>query len=339
MGKFRKRTSKVIECESTIVNTRRGPQRVDFAIPATPSISSRQSSPSKKRTLSPSTLYADDNLPNFSGTPPPPKRFRKSGAVSHWIEYPFGWDLHSINQSQNDLLRQYRDNRQTLMFEMIRLEAPPQGGLCMLCDSASGTYRCKDCFPQNYYCTQCCLSTHSQRPFHRIQKYNSGHFEHCDLDTLGFCLDIRPHTQECSPNHSEHHETGPSAADDDESEWEDYEPLPQDNSSTQKTVIVASTGIFKRSIKWCKCPNAPKRHIQLLRSRLFPATLLNPKTAFTFEVLDHFRLDALECHTAALSFMSKLVRRTNEIFPGTVPVCPLLDSCMAGYLNIVPDTE
>jgi hypothetical protein len=84
---------------------------------------------------------------------------------------------------------------------------------------------------------------------------------------------------------------------------------------------ISSTGIFRRSIYWCTCPNAPERHIQLLRARLFPATFINPKTAFTFKVLDHFRLDALECRTSAMNFMNKLCRKTNEIFLGSVPVC------------------
>jgi hypothetical protein len=103
-------------------------------------------------------------------------------------------------------------------------------------------------------------------------------------------------------------------------------------SDLGKIVVVASTGIFERSVKWCTCPNAPEKHIQLLRSRLFPATFINPKTAFTFEVLDDFRLDALECNTSALNFMSKLTRRTNETFPGIVPVCT---SCvLLGYAEV-----
>jgi hypothetical protein len=120
-------------------------------------------------------------------------------------------------------------------------------------------------------------------------------------------------------------------SDDDDDNWEDDDAtLNNDFQSSElhllasdigKTVIVSSTGIFKCSVRWCTCPNAPERHIQLLRARLFPATFINPKTAFTFEVLDHFRLDALECRTSAMNFMSKLGRRTNEIFPGTVPVC------------------
>ncbi|KAI6125019.1 hypothetical protein EDD16DRAFT_1474673, partial [Pisolithus croceorrhizus] len=56
-----------------------------------------------------------------------------------------------------------------------------------------------------------------------------------------------------------------------------------------------------------------------LRRRLFPASISKPKTAFTFDVLDHFLIDALECKTSAMSFYQKLKRFTNNAFPERVP--------------------
>ncbi|KAI5985315.1 hypothetical protein EDC04DRAFT_2913872 [Pisolithus marmoratus] len=50
-------------------------------------------------------------------------------------------------------------------------------------------------------------------------------------------------------------------------------------------------------------------------SRLFLASISKPKTAFTFDVLDHFLIDALECKTSAMSFYQKLKRFTNNAFP------------------------
>jgi hypothetical protein len=227
------------------------------------------------------------------------------------------------------MLRQYLKVRQSLLFEMMRLEAPPHDRICTNCQTARGTYRCKDCFPRNFHCAMCCISAHSTQPFHRIQKFGDGCFEHSDLDNLGFLLDIRPHTDDCSLNHFPDDGIHTGSTSDDE-EWQDDGGLEdettksfkfrQQHSDVDKIVVIASTGILKRSVKWCRCPNAPDKYIQLLRSSLFPATFTNPKTVFTFEVLDHFRLDALECNTSALNFMSKLTRRTNEIFPETVPV-------------------
>ncbi|KAI6117023.1 hypothetical protein EDD16DRAFT_1520223 [Pisolithus croceorrhizus] len=49
--------------------------------------------------------------------------------------------------------------------------------------------------------------------------------------------------------------------------------------------------------------------------RLFPASISKPKTTFTFDVLDHFLIDALECKTSAMSFYQKLKRFTKNAFP------------------------
>ncbi|KAI6111790.1 hypothetical protein EDD16DRAFT_1448115, partial [Pisolithus croceorrhizus] len=51
-----------------------------------------------------------------------------------------------------------------------------------------------------------------------------------------------------------------------------------------------------------------------------PASISKPKAAFTFDVLDHFLIDALECKTSAMSFYQKLKRFTNNAFPERVPV-------------------
>src|SRR5882672_3791023 len=59
-------------------------------------------------------------------------------------------------------------------------------------------------------------------------------------------------------------------------------------------------------------PRIFPHHIQLFRHGLFSASVIRPKTAFTFAVLDHFYMDAMECKTARLSFFQKLRRFTNN---------------------------
>ena len=86
--------------------------------------------------------------------------------------------------------------------------------------------------------------------------------------------------------------------------------------------IVHTNGIFTHEISWCHCHGADSKswHLELLRERLFPASITRPKTAFSFEVLDHFLIDALECKTSAMSFYQKLKRITNNAFPEQLPV-------------------
>lgn len=84
-----------------------------------------------------------------------------------------------------------------------------------------------------------------------------------------------------------------------------------------------SAGIFVHLVKWCRCNGASDqdKHLQLLRHRLFPSTVVKPQTAFTFNVLDEFLIDSLECKTSAFSFYSKLRRLTDNAFPDALPVC------------------
>ena len=90
-------------------------------------------------------------------------------------------------------------------------------------------------------------------------------------------------------------------------------------------IVVSSTGIFKCSIRWCHCTKLLDQYVQLLlHARLFPACFKNPQTIFTSEVLDHFWIDALECKTLAMNFMSKIQCITNEAFLSHVPVSILI---------------
>ncbi|KAI6135945.1 hypothetical protein F5141DRAFT_1185130 [Pisolithus sp. B1] len=85
--------------------------------------------------------------------------------------------------------------------------------------------------------------------------------------------------------------------------------------------IVHTEGIFSHEVSVCKCPGSDPNdwHLDLLHQRLFPASISKPKTAFTFDVLDHFLIDALECKTSAMIFYEKLKRFTNNAFPERVP--------------------
>ena len=84
--------------------------------------------------------------------------------------------------------------------------------------------------------------------------------------------------------------------------------------------VVDRSGIHKISISWCCCREAPECDMQLMMAGLFPATFRNPKTVFTFQVLEDFHLDNLECKTTPSQFFSRLRRLTNDEFPNTVPV-------------------
>ena len=98
-------------------------------------------------------------------------------------------------------------------------------------------------------------------------------------------------------------------------------------------MVVDRSGIHEIGISWCCCSGAPKHDMQLMMAGLFPATFHNPKTAFTFQVLEDFCLDNLECKTTPSQFFSRLKRLTNDEFPDTVPVGGLSVSMKCGLIN------
>lgn len=81
------------------------------------------------------------------------------------------------------------------------------------------------------------------------------------------------------------------------------------------------TGVFDLEVLYCICPNASDTDEQLLQAQMLPSSFKNIETVFTFQVLDDFLTDNLECKTTAQQYFSKLQSVTNRMFPDNVPVC------------------
>ena len=97
-------------------------------------------------------------------------------------------------------------------------------------------------------------------------------------------------------------------------------PGRNDDSGNPIISVIDRSGVHEIGVGWCCCPEAPEHDMQMMMAGLFPATFQNPKTAFTFQVLEDFHLDNLECKTTPSQFFSRLRRLTNDEFPNTVPV-------------------
>jgi hypothetical protein len=65
--------------------------------------------------------------------------------------------------------------------------------------------------------------------------------------------------------------------------------------------IVDISGVYRHRVRWCHCDTRDSPATQLFKMGLFAASFTQPRTAFTFHVLDYFHIDAMECKTAALS--------------------------------------
>lgn len=86
-------------------------------------------------------------------------------------------------------------------------------------------------------------------------------------------------------------------------------------------VIVDVTGIHEIPVHYCIChPHPVSNDDQLFDCGLFPVTFKRVQTAFTFRVLDDFRMDNLESKTSAYHYYNKLRRLTRPAFPASVKV-------------------
>ncbi|CAA7271018.1 unnamed protein product [Cyclocybe aegerita] len=101
--------------------------------------------------------------------------------------------------------------------------------------------------------------------------------------------------------------------------------------------LIDVNGVHHTKIQFCGCPGALERPFQLLKHCLFPATLRQPKTAFTFRTLKTFHILHLESKVATYDFIGSLRRLTDNMFAHKIPVHSidvLLPNCPAGNLLV-----
>ncbi|KAH9035448.1 hypothetical protein EDB83DRAFT_2228949 [Lactarius deliciosus] len=172
-------------------------------------------------------------------------------------------------------------------------------------------WRCTECFPTLVLCRECCRKSHQWLPFHRVQRWTGTYFTSSWMWEVGISLHLG-HSGNLCPNQSMYHQVGSqneynTAAD---LGFSNSKPGHCDEEGNQIITVINRSGIHEIGVSWCCCPEAPKRDMQLMMAGLFPATFHNLKTVFTFQVLEDFHLDNLECKTTPSQFFSHLQRLT-----------------------------
>jgi hypothetical protein len=167
--------------------------------------------------------------------------------------------------------------------------------------NAQRTTRCYDCQFYEPSCTDCFIRLHVFLPTHWAEVWDGvrGFFVRHDIATLK--LDI------ASIN------LGHAGL-----------PCPSRYATNLIFQVVDTNGIHATKIRFCMCMGNPNRVDQLMRARLFPATISQPTTAFTFQVLRQFHIHHLESQESAYDFIGSLRRLTDNAFPQRVAVCRYL---------------
>ncbi|KAK7024355.1 hypothetical protein VNI00_016409 [Paramarasmius palmivorus] len=167
---------------------------------------------------------------------------------------------------------------------------------CRFCNIFQCTTQCRDCLHNTAMCRACFIQTHRRSPLHwcYLWKEENGFFEKHDISDLGFVITLGHGGERC-----------PTV---------DYTRV----DATQSFRIVDMNGIHQTRVAFCSC-KMTERIEQLLEAGIFPATHEDPKTGFTFNLLDSFNIESLVSKKSAYDFVTALRRRTNWEFPEDVP--------------------
>ncbi|KAF9521041.1 hypothetical protein BS47DRAFT_1271816, partial [Hydnum rufescens UP504] len=77
-------------------------------------------------------------------------------------------------------------------------------------------------------------------------------------------------------------------------------------------VIFHTNGLHALNVCFCDCTQAVPLYQQLLCSHWFPATVLQPQTCVTFQLLHHFHLQTLQSNISAYHFYEALIQETDN---------------------------
>jgi len=133
-----------------------------------------------------------------------------------------------------------------------------------------------------------------QIAYNRFQKWNLLFFEKATLKSVGLRVQLgHPATERCS--------------------------LPQ-RAFNDDFVVIDSGGVHEIGLDFCGCEKSIPKTIQLLRHRLFPATVVDPKSAATFGVLESFQLLTFTSKVSGYEFYRALARRTDNTGVDPPPV-------------------
>lgn len=91
-------------------------------------------------------------------------------------------------------------------------------------------------------------------------------------------------------------------------------------------------GIQQADFVFCGCPSAGKEDAiildllmmaeaaQLIEFGYWPASFMQPETAFSLDLMDQFQLLSNQANTNAYDYVNVLYRRTDNIDPASLPV-------------------
>ncbi|KAG1858459.1 hypothetical protein DFJ58DRAFT_715870 [Suillus subalutaceus] len=195
------------------------------------------------------------------------------------------------------------NDREKFLLELIRLEGCGHYATQEACRrhhecTFEPEYRCKDCFGTELYCKDCTVERHHDNPLHRIKRWNSSYFEETTLKHLGLRIQLGHAVGERCFN--------------------------QSRAFDNDRVILDINCVHEVALDFCGCSCAQSHAMQILRTRLYPATCSDPKSAATFRLLQHFQMLTFELKVSVFECWQTLTCLTDNtgIKPCKVMILP-----------------
>ncbi|KAK7024290.1 hypothetical protein VNI00_016414 [Paramarasmius palmivorus] len=237
----------------------------------------------------------------FSPIPPSPVKSTTSAQLNNFVATT---DFYGVNELEEDIreedsgpqrsdtadnpLKDFVPRTMDYLLEMLRLEGHGSEERPCLCGAAEGVlYRCRDCSEGRVLCKSCTVSQHKSRPFHYIERWNGSFFERVTLKTLGLRIQLgHPSGHICS--------------------------MPRQARAGFVVVDIDSTQEVDVYFCMCQHPDVVgEQWQQLMRFELFPATSIQPHTAFTFRLLRFFHTLTLQGKINIYDYYISIQNRTD----------------------------
>jgi hypothetical protein len=170
-------------------------------------------------------------------------------------------------------------------------ENPFAKELCLCGSKKMRHISCFECFQHPARCTSCFVNAHQHSPLHwaHVWDVEDRCFKKHDYASLSDSLFVQL-------GHD-----GDSAA-------------CRGGTTPILFTIVHTNGVHGTRLRFCACPGSPTKITQLTQARLFPATTVDPHTAFTFDVLTEFHHLNMQSKCSAFDYMHSLKRLTDDMF-------------------------
>ncbi|KAJ7678410.1 hypothetical protein B0H17DRAFT_1236048 [Mycena rosella] len=236
---------------------------------------------------------------------PPTQRSRQNISATLWATSLCPWNSRSrrmmpgppllrLQKKRDDNskypLKAWMEFRDEYLDEMLRLEGRSNSisyATCASCGSDGPTFRCAQqlCHGPEMFCEACVVEKHAFLPTHWIEQWNGEYFERCSLYSLGLVVQLgHPPGFTCDTSTPAH---------------KDF-------------VVIDLTGIHHVKLAFCECDSRISHRQQLMRVRLWPATVKKPQTCATFAVIRLFQIINCLGKVAVHDFIRSLELLTNN---------------------------